>query len=267
MKCLAFSKFCTGSVLLVAILCACSSLSPWTDRNALSPEQISAILANPNRTAADLKTDQSRKSQDFLLFVGVRKGMVAFDLSTGGGYTAELLARSVAPTGKAYGQSVPRPPQSDPLPAGRLSSSEALEERAQRAHLTNLAPIVRALNDPVPSYLQGQLDLVTLIFNYHDISYANVNRRQMNEAVFTALKPGGIYIIADYSAKLGTGIAEGRSLHRIDESTVRKEVESVGFQFVAEGGYLRNPSDPRDQKDVEPPQTKDRFVLKFTKPI
>ena len=248
------------------MLCACSSLSSSGDRNALSKEQISAILANPNRNAADLKTDQARKPQDFLLFVGAHQGMVAFDLSTGGGYTAELLARSAAPTGKAYGQSAPRTLQSAPLPAGRLPSPEALEERAQRAHLTNLMPIVSSLNDPVPSYLQGQLDLVTLIFNYHDIAYADVDRRQMNEAVFAALKPGGTYVIADYSSRPGAGISEGRSLHRIDESTVRKEVENAGFQFVAEGGFLRNPSDPRDQKDLPPPQTNDRFILKFIKP-
>ena len=267
MKCLSFFKSPLACAFLAALLCACSSTSMTSNRSALSPQQISAIVANPNRNAADLKYDPSRKPQELLLFLGASEGMVAVDLSTGGGYTAELLARAVGPTGKVYGQSTPRTPQSPPLPAGRLPSPETLAERSQRSSLGNLASIVSPFSDPIPSALQGQLDLVTLIFNYHDITYANVDRNQMNQAILTALKPGGAYVIADYSGRPGTGISEGRTLHRIDESTVRKEVESVGFQYVAEGGFLRNPSDPRDQKDVAPPQTKDRFIVKFIKPL
>jgi len=39
----------------------------------------------------------------------VRPGMVAMDLSAGGGYTTELVARAVGPAGKVYGQSAPPP--------------------------------------------------------------------------------------------------------------------------------------------------------------
>ena len=39
-----------------------------------------------------------------LAFIGVRPGMVVLDLSAGGGYTTELLARAVAPSGRVYGQ-------------------------------------------------------------------------------------------------------------------------------------------------------------------
>ena len=45
-----------------------------------------------------------------LAFIGIVPGMIALDLSAGGGYTTELLARAVGPTGRVYGQSPPRDP-------------------------------------------------------------------------------------------------------------------------------------------------------------
>ena len=104
------------------------------------------------------------------------------------------------------------------------------------------------------------------MFNYHDFGFMGVDRAAMNRAVFAALKPGGLYIVADHSGRPGTGISESKTLHRIEEAFLRSEVEAAGFQLVAEGGFLRNPNDPRDRNEPEPPQPKDEFVLKFVKP-
>src|SRR6476620_901519 len=49
-------------------------------------------------------------------FIGIRPGIVAVDLSAGGGYTSELLARAIGPLGKVYGQSRPREPNRPPPP-------------------------------------------------------------------------------------------------------------------------------------------------------
>ena len=45
-----------------------------------------------------------------LAFIGIRPGIVALDLSAAGGYTTELLARAIGPSGTVYGQSQPRDP-------------------------------------------------------------------------------------------------------------------------------------------------------------
>ncbi len=122
---------------------------------------------------------------------------------------------------------------------------------------------VRSFDSPAPpEAASNALDLVTLMFNYHD--FANVDRAAMNRAIFSALKPGGLYVIADHSGRPGTGMSEYNTLHRIEESFLRKEVEAAGFQLVAEGGFLRHPNDPRDQEN--PPFPKDEFVLKYRKP-
>jgi predicted methyltransferase len=104
------------------------------------------------------------------------------------------------------------------------------------------------------------------MFNYHDFGHFGVDRASLNRAVFAALKPGGMYVIADHAGRPGTGISESNTLHRVEESLVRQEVEAAGFRLAEEGMFLRNPNDPRDRETPDPPQPKDEFVLKFVKP-
>jgi predicted methyltransferase len=63
----------------------------------------------------------------------------------------------------------------------------------------------------------------------------------MNRKLYAALKPGGMLVIADHSAKPGAGTSVGKSLHRIEESALRREVEAAGFKLVAEGDFWRHP--------------------------
>jgi predicted methyltransferase len=258
----------------------------------LSSAQIIEILSSPDRTAADRTNDLRRKPEQMLGFIGIRPGIVALDLSAAGGYTTELLARSIGPAGKVYGQSRPRDPnqaQTSLVPEGNSRpnlapvatpaappaaprlSPVALADRDARLHEAGIpaAPIValsRPFEDPVPSDLASEIDLVTLMFNYHDLGHLGVDRAAMNRAVFRALKPGGLYVIADHAGRPGTGISESGTLHRIEETFLRQEVEAAGFRLVEEGKFLRNPNDPRDKNTPDPPQPKDEFVLKFVRP-
>lgn len=231
-------------VLLLALLAGCASVP-----QPISSQRIAEIVASPDRSGSDRTNDVRRNPAEMLAFIGVQEGWTVLDVSAAGGYTTELLARAVGPKGRVYGQR-PRP---DP----RLR----LEERAKT--VTNIVPVERPFNDPAPpEAASNALDLVTLMFNYHD--FANVDRAAMNRAIFNALKPGGIYVIADHSGRPGTGMSEYNTLHRIEESFLRKEVEAAGFQFAGEAPFLRHPNDPRDQEN--PPFPKDEFVLKYRKP-
>ena len=263
---------------------------------ALTKEQIAGIVASPDRSAADRTNDLRRKPEEMLLFIGIRPGITALDLSAAGGYTTELLARAIGPSGIVYGQSRPRDPSRAPTPPAAPEgnshptaasgtapaaapappagaprpSPDALADRdsALRKAEIKAAPItavVRPFEDPVPPEL-APFDLVTLMFNYHDLGFLGVDRAAMNRAVFQALKRGGFYVIADHSGRPGTGISESGTLHRVEEAFLRKEVEAAGFKLAAEGTFLRNPNDPRDKNTPDPPQPKDEFVLKFVKP-
>lgn len=275
-----------GLTLLLAL-----AFSGAAGAQPISTGQIKAIVAAPDRTAADRTNDKRRHPEDILAFLAITPGITALDVSAGGGYTTELLARSIGPTGKVYGQSRPRPATPPPRPANAEGNSnptvkadapppvglprpspEALADRTSRlvANYVAAAPIiavVRPFEDPAPTELaDGKLDLVTLMFNYHDLGFLQVDRAAMNRAVFKALKPGGFFIIGDHAGRPGTGISESGTLHRIEEAFLRKEVEAAGFKLAAEGDFLRNPNDPRDKNTPDPPMPKDEFFLKFVKP-
>jgi predicted methyltransferase len=246
-------KINTGSWLAAAVLAVlCSGCA--TD---LAAPDFQALAASPDRSEADRGNDARRKPAQLLEFYGVRPGMTVLDLGAGTGYNTELLARAVGASGKVYAQNTRS--MVDNVLKGRF------EERLQKPVMKNVVQEVREFDDPLPAHVRN-LDLVTFNFNYHDVTYMNVDRAKMNRAVFSALKPGGIYIVADHSGRPGTGVTEGKSLHRIEEAAVRREVEAAGFRFVAEGGFLRNPQDPRDAPVFKPKQPNDEFVLKFVKP-
>lgn len=224
----------------------------------MSDAQIASLLASPDRKPSDRAMDARRKPAELLRFIGVRPGMTALDLAAGGGYTTSLLARAAGPVGKVYAQSAPRkdgPPPSFPVLQARVGVDG------------NIAPVLRPFDEPVPPELaHEQLDLVTMVDNYHDLGHLGVDRGRMNRAIFAALKPGGVYVIVDHAGRPGTGISESATLHRVEEAFVKQEVESAGFRFAGAGDFLRNPNDPRDKNAPEGGQAKDGFALKFVKP-
>jgi predicted methyltransferase len=259
------------AALAVGVLGACAVTPRAPASGTLTEAQITAVVNSPDRTAADRQNDVRRKPEQILRFIGLRPGMVALDVVAGGGYTTELLARAIGPAGKVVGQAQPRDP-SRPVPANARPPGAGVMDRQARllADKVAAAAVTLALQrlvDPVPPELaQGQLDVVTLMFNYHDLGPLGEGRGQMNRALFAALKPGGVYIVADHAGRPGTGISESTTLHRIEEDFLRKEVEAAGFKLQATGAFLRNPADPRDKETPDPAMPKDEFILKFVKP-
>ena len=216
-----------------------------------------ALLAAPDRSDADRDADKRRDPLPLLKFAGPKPGMTVLDMGAGGGYSTELMARAVAPNGKAYGQ----------YPAdGPQRAIDAFNARLKTPAMSNAAADFRPFDDPIPPDVSN-LDLITFLFYYHDTTYMNVDRAQMDRKMFAGLKPGGYLVLADHSAAPGSDISVGKSLHRIDEAVVRKELEAAGFKFVAAGDFWRVPGDTHDFSSLRPPSPVDAFVLKYQKPM
>ena len=237
-----------AAAVLVSVLAACAT--PESRVAPVPAEQYRALLADPIRTDRDRGMDAARRPVELLQFAQVRPGMQVLDIATGAGYTSQLLALAVAPGGKLWAQT--------PQPGAALNDRLAAHPQA------SFVVAKRPFDDPVPPEAPP-LDLVTLILNYHDISYLPVDRDAMNRKIFAALKPGGRYVIVDHSALAGTGITAGKTLHRIEEAFVVAEVKRAGFVLDREGSFLRNPADTRADSSA-PPNPTDKFVLRFVKP-
>jgi predicted methyltransferase len=235
------------AALLLGLLTACTA--------AKGPDY-AAIVAAPDRTEADRQTDQRRKPEVLLAFTGAAPGMKVLDMGAGGGYSTELIARTVGPTGTVYAQDSAEN-------AERMR--ERFDVRLQKPVAKNVVRTVRPFDDPLPAEVRD-LDLITFFFFYHDTTYMAVDRARMNRRLFEALKPGGVLVIADHSAVAGAGTAIGNTLHRIEEAALRREVEAAGFRLIGEGNFLRSPQDSRPTRVFRPESRVDEFVLTFQKP-
>lgn len=226
------------------------------------PAAVRAAVDAPDRSQDDRKLDAGRKPDLTLAFFGVEPGMKVGEIGAGLGYTSELLARVVGPTGKVYGQN-------SPMILEKFANGPWTERLAKPA-LRNVTRADREFDDPFPPEAKD-LDVVLDVLFYHDTVWLGVDREKMNHAVFAALKSGGVYGIVDHSAAPGSGLSAVKTVHRIEEKNVREEIEHAGFQFVARASFLENPNDTRDWNDSpreagERRGTSDRFVLKFKKP-
>ena len=246
-------------VALLLAACAPKAADTTTPAKADGP---AAIVAAADRSDADKALDAGRKPVEFLAFLGAKPGMKVAELFAGGGYTTELLARSVGPSGTVYGHNTK-------MVLERFAE-KPWSERLAKPVMKNVVRSDRELDDPFPPEATG-LDLVVSNAIYHDAVWQGADRAKMNGAVLRSLKSGGHYVVCDSSAKDGSGVTAAQTLHRIDEKVVRDEVTAAGFKLVEEGSFLRNPQDTRDWSASpgaagEKRGTSDRFCLKFAKP-
>lgn len=226
------------------------------------PAHVRAAVDAPDRSADDHALDDGRHPAEMLAFFGVAPGMRVAELGSGGGYTAELLARAVGPNGQVFGQNTKF--------ILEKFAEKPWSERLKKPAMKNVVRVDREFDDPIPPNTKD-LDAVFVVLFYHDLYWMKVDRAKMNKAVFDSLKSGGVYAIVDHAARAGAGATEVQTLHRIEEKTLRADVEAAGFRLEKEGQFLRNPDDTKDWNAspsgaAERRGTTDRFVLLFRKP-
>lgn len=250
--------------LMVAVGVGCAGgLSSSTAVEGLGASKVGepidaeAVVAASDRTAKDREADRRRHPVQLLEFLDLRQGAKVADLGAGGGYTTELLARAVGPEGSVFGQNSSLTIEKYVGETWPARLKQEANRHVVRMDLEYEAPFVpEAVN----------LDLVTLMFSYHDIIAQGGDRAEMNVAIFSALKPGGRFVVADHSAELGSGLEAAGKLHRIEMTIVRREIEAAGFQFVSSADFLKDETDNLTTVSYETGFLTDRYILKFVKP-
>ena len=244
-----------AAIVLTASLAAAPAL-------AKTPAYVTAAIADAGRPDADKQLDADRKPAEMVLFAGIKPGSRVMDLMPGPGYFTRIFAKVVGDKGWVYAFV---PAEIDPIIAKRFPGIDIKKQFAAY-------PNASVLHGPINSLAAPEsLDVVWTAQNYHDFHdpfYAPADLALVNKAVFNALKPGGVFIVLDHAAADGSGLRDTNTLHRIDEATVKTEVEAAGFKLVGESRVLRNPKDPRDKLVFDPSirHHTDQFILKFMKP-
>ncbi len=226
-------------------------------------KEIAAAVADPTRPATDTSRDANRKPAETLAFTGVKPGDRVADYAGGNGYFTRLFSDVVGSTGHVYAVM--------PYPflqfAGEVKGLAEMETFG-RDHPNVSVTAAAALEG---TKFPEKLDLFWIAQDYHDLKdkfMGPVDTVAFNKAVYDALKPGGIYVVLDHSAVAGAPADVTDTLHRIEASTVRREVEAAGFKFEGESQILANADDPRTAKvfDASIRGRTDQFILKFRKP-
>lgn len=234
--------------VIAAILIALPTLAV-----AATPASFSKIIADSSRPAEDTARDAGRKPAALMAFAGVRKGARIAELAPGGGYYTRLLSLAVGPVGHVYAVS------GRPVPAIDAWAAN---------HPQVTVSVIKAGDALAPE----PVDIVWTTENYHDFKNVKVGDTDAaalyNQAVFKALKPGGVYLINDHAAAAGAPTDVTSTLHRIEETTVIREVQAAGFKLAGKSTVLANPADDHQLKVFDPAirGRTDQFTLKFVKP-
>lgn len=251
------------SIVLMAAamaLTACATMVPPPPRSVI-PAFLAAAVGDPARPATDRERDAERRPAETLAFAGVTPGMKIGELVPGGGYFTRILSKAVGPSGHVYAY-VP-----DEL-TKMAKRDPAVKAVADDPAYGNVTMIVRKL----PAFATPEkLDMVWTSQNYHDMHadfMGPVDVAAMNKAIFKQLKPGGVYLVLDHADDIGRGVQDVNTLHRIDPSVVRREVEAAGFIYDGESTILRNPADTHKLAVFDPTVRghTDQFIYKFRKP-
>jgi ubiquinone/menaquinone biosynthesis C-methylase UbiE len=163
--------------------------APWLDRREREEEE------NPDLA---------------LRLIRVQRGSAVADLGAGSGYFTTRLARAVGATGKVYAVDIQQ---------GML---DLLQKAVARERLTNVIPVLGAVDDPK---LPGEsLDLVLMVDVYHEFA----DPQTMLRHIRTALKPGGRLVLLEYRAE--DPDVPILPEHKMTKAQVKLEVEHEGFK-------------------------------------
>jgi len=231
--------------------------------NPANSAAVTMAVADSSRSKSDTSQDADRKPAQTLEFAGIKPGDKAVDYVADAGYFTRLFAGIVGPTGHVYAVE----------PTAFFRFEHFVKEVGELQGYAVTHPNVTVTTAAALEGLKfpEKLDLFWISRNYHDLHdefMGPVDIAAFNKAVYGALKPGGVYVILDHSAAPGAPSNVTETLHRIESSTVRREVEAAGFKFDSESSILANPADPRTAKVFDPTirGKTDQFILKFRKP-
>ena len=242
---------------------------------------LQALIAGPQRAAANKARDPFRHPTEVLTFFGIKPDSVVVEILPGaGGYWTEILAPYLRDKGHyvaANGESCSTSEETRQDNAGFAAKMAGAPALYDKVEVSEFAADRHAI---APA---GSADFVLTFRNLHNWM-AKGEAEATLKTFYAALKPGGVL-----------GIVEHRGLDTVPQDPLAKSgyvrqdfaialIESVGFKFAGASEANANPKDTKDYavgvwalpptyrlKDQDRDKyaaigESDRFTLKFVKP-
>ncbi|HUQ53412.1 MAG TPA: methyltransferase [Gammaproteobacteria bacterium] len=221
---------------------------------AAAPANVRRAIASPDRTDEQRARDYHRKPAEILTASGIKDGDKVVEIAGFGQYFTTMLVAAVGPSGRVDVYDLPY--------TERFAGPASREFDAKHA---NAVYHQESYNDVT---LPQNVDSVWNVLYYHDLQPNGVDTAAFNRKIFTALKPGGIFLVIDHKAEDGSGWRDAGTIHRMGVDTIKKEVLAAGFELALESDLLANPGDDRSKMVFAPGTrgTTDQAFFIFRKP-
>ena len=244
-------------ILLATLLSAVAAAANAGDIDA----KVQAAMAAESRPEADVARDRNRLPLETLNFFGLEDDMRVLELIPGGGWYTRILAPTLADNGQLYVA----------IGTGRVEQGALTEPGFEDVIVLETDENLRrpegsrfyALDEF--EFGVSDLDMVLTFRNVHN--FDEDARNIMNQAVFDALKPGGLYGVVDHTRRHMEPL-DNENRRRIDPVLVVKEMLDLGFEFE---GFTDLHYRADDELEYEVGRRSvsgntDRFTFLFRKP-
>ena len=245
-----FAKI-AGATLAAAIVTGTASADEIDDK-------VNAALAADIRTEAETARDANRKPLETLKFFGLSDDMHVLELIPGGAWYTKVLAPVLAENGRLT------------VSIGTGRAEAIIKEQGWDVEVIETGSWSSAEDSPLyditdVDFGEDVFDMALTFRNLHNFSESG--RNTMNEAVFRALQPGGLYGVVDHTRRHMQADTD-ENWRRMDPVLAIKEIEAAGFEFVDYSNLHYRPDDELRYEVGRKTVTgnTDRFTLLFRKP-
>ena len=224
-------------------------------------DRVSEIMAMDHRTETDTVRDRNRAPQLALEFMGIREDMKVIEFAPGNGWYSKILAPLLKEKGELH-------------MAYKKEWLDSLDDILAEKVMSKAKKLPMELdwNNEEYRYVFGEkidfgisdADMVLCIREYHNFNAED--KARFNKAVFSALKPGGIYVVIDHSRRhMAPETWELR--RREDAVDVILGVQQAGFKLEKSSNMFYRPDDELVYEVGRKTVTgnTDRFMLVFKK--
>jgi ubiquinone/menaquinone biosynthesis C-methylase UbiE len=206
------NKWVSAPILVLLILSYQAVVGLAQDEHPVTGRRIAPVMGVSGAEWLDRSQREIEEMPETALdAIGIQKGMTVADVGAGVGYFSIRLAKRVGPTGKVYANDV----QPEML--------AMLKQRAAKAKVTNIVPVLGTESDPkLPA---KSMDLILLVDVYHEFSQPQAMLQKLRQA----LKDDGRLVILEFRKE--DPHIPIRAEHKMSVEEVKAEVTPEGFRL------------------------------------